>query len=311
VSRQIVDQGIPHERASATPDAARRPARGGAAAHVHVEHPDPGDLTLRGRQRWFATAVMTPESDPSPAGPGEVERILTPGPRLGATERLEIYRRGYHARLVECLADDYPVLRHALGEDAFDELCRVYIATYPSDGPSLNYYGRRMAALLRSGAGPALPSRGFAADLATLEWAMVEVIHAPASAPLTPEGLAEVPAEAWPGVRLVANTSARLLRFEYPVNRYFQAFRGGEAAPLPEATASATVVYRSGPTLWRMDLTPPMHDALAGLVAGETLEEALSHAEAGLAGLSEDEVGQRVMSWFQEWVSSGLFSGVR
>jgi len=310
VSRQIVEQGVLHERASATPEASRRPGRVGATAPVRGDHAAPGDASLRGRQQWFATAVMTPESEPSPAGVDEVDRILTRGPRLCAMDRLEIYRRGYHARLVECLADDYPVLRHALGEDDFDGLCRVYIATHPSDGPSLNYYGRRMAALLRSAAAPAPLPRGFAADLAALEWAVVEVIHAPSSGPLTLEGLGHVPAEAWPGARLVANTAARLLRFEYPVNRYFQAVRNGEAPRVPEAAASATVVYRSGPTLWRMDLTPPMHDALAGLVAGETLEEALSRAEAGFVGLSEEEVGRRVMGWFEEWVSSGLFSGV-
>jgi hypothetical protein len=312
MNRQIVNhQAVPHERASATPDASSRPRRTGAAALLHVEHPDSGDPSLRGRQQWFARAIMTPESAPSAADAGEADRILTCGPRLSALDRLEIYRAGYHARLAECLADDYPVLRQALGEDTFDELCRLYIVTYPSDSPSLNYYGRRMPVLLRSGAGPSLPLRGFAADLSELEWALVEVIHAPSSPPLTVEGLGHIRVEAWPDARLVANTALRLLRFDYPVNRYFQAFRNGEAPAPPEPAESATVVYRSGPTLWRMDLTPPMHAALAGLVAGETLAEALSHAEAGIAGLSEEEVGQRVMGWFQDWVSSGLFSGVR
>jgi hypothetical protein len=252
---------------------------------------------------------MTPETLP-PVSAREVESILTPGPELSAVERLEIYRRGYHMRLVECLADDYPVLRHALGEDLFDELCRFYVATYPSSGPSLNYYGRRMEELLRSGSGPALPVPIFAADMAALEWAIVEVIHGASSEHLTLEMLGSVPIDAWPGARLVANTALRLLRFEYPVNGYLQAFRNGDQPPLPEASASGTVVFRTGPSLSRMDLTPPMQAALAGLIAGETLEVALRRAEPGLEGLTEDEVSQRVMGWFQEWVSSGLFSRV-
>jgi hypothetical protein len=147
----------------------------------------------------------------------------------------------------------------------------------------------------------------FCADLAALEWAIVEVIHAPSSPPLTVEGLQHVPPDRWGDARLVANTALRCLRFDFPVNAYFQALRGGHAPPIPAPEDSATVVYRSGPTIWRMDLTAPMFEVLSGLLSGEPLGEALGRAEASLAHLDEQQTVERVMFWFREWVSSGLF----
>ncbi|HEY8091020.1 MAG TPA: DNA-binding domain-containing protein, partial [Polyangiaceae bacterium] len=198
-------------------------------------------MRLPETQRWFAGAVMND---------AELERtdeLLTRGPRLDAAGRLHVYRHGYVARLVECLADDYPVLEHALGQQAFEALCRTYIARYPSTAPNLNAYGARLPSVCE----------GFAADLARLEWAMVEVIHEPASPPVTMNALAAVPPESWGAVRLVPSKALRLLAFDHPANDYYQAFRDDRSPALPAPSPSATVVYRSGHTVWRMGLTPP------------------------------------------------------
>ncbi len=307
MNRHVVDVVTLHERASATPEGASH-ARSVSTAE---DGPPPlltaEDRTLRATQLWFERAITTPESQERAFGEREVAIRLTAGPRMTARDRLEIYRRGYHARLIECLADDYPVLRASMGGEAFEALCRAYVARHPSESPSLNAYGRLMAGFLREAAPDTTPSKAFAADLAALEWAVVEVIHAESAEPLTLEGLGQVPAEAWPGARLVANTALRLLRFDYPVNAYFQQVRDGAEPAVPAPSPSATVIYRSGPTIWRMDLTGPMFEVLQALLSGEALATALGRAEAGLAGVDPAEIGQRVTHWFREWVSSGLF----
>jgi hypothetical protein len=243
-------------------------------------------MTLREEQLWFARAVMTG------AALEEADHRLTAGPRLGPRERLDVYRHGYEARLVECLADDYPVLKVALSEEAFDSLCRRYIARFPSEAPNLNAYGRHMPEVCE----------GFAADLARLEWAIVEVIHEASRAPMTMESLAAIPEEGWGSARLVASRALRLLALEHPANDYFQAVRDGHSPLLPPPGSSAAVVYRSGHTVWRMGLTPPMHRVLAALLGGEPLEQALS--------LADGEPPEQVTAWFREWVSSGLFVAV-
>jgi hypothetical protein len=119
-----------------------------------------------------------------------------------------------------------------------------------------------------------------------------------------------LPLEAWAQARLVTNRALRLLRFEHPVNAYFQAYRDGSDPTIPGAQPSATVVYRSGPTVWRMDLTVAMFEVLSALVAGETLGESLGRAEHALEGVDPSGAAERVTHWFREWVSSGLFSEV-
>jgi hypothetical protein len=271
-------------------------------------------LSLRAAQTWFAAAVMRLEPD----GPDqdEAKRWLTPGPRQGASERLGIYRAAYVARLVECLADDYPTLEGALGHEPFEALCREYIARHPSTGPNLNAFGRHMAEVCAGRAAPEAPGghalvpAAFARDLARLEWAIVEVIHAPSAPPLTLEALGAVPPEGWVGARIETTPTLRIVRADYPVNAYYQATRNGEGPAVPAPAPSAVAVYRSGPTVWRMDLTPPMLDVLDRLRSGEELAAALEGAAASFGDVEDEVAAAQVMGWFREWVSSGLFSRI-
>jgi len=258
-------------------------------------------VKLRDDQLWFARAVM------DGAGIDEAPRRLTAGPKQSATDRLDIYRRGYEARLVECLADDYPVLKRALGAEAFESLCRRYIERHPSRSPNLNRFGAQMAAFCRDELEGPTSKRALATDLASLEWAIVEVIHAPRSEPLTLEAFSRVPSDGWGDARLELNTAFRLLKFEYPVNAYFQAVLDGADPVAPGPARSATLVYRSGTTIWRSDLTAPAFDVLSGLVAGETLAASLSRAEGELAKLDPAEASGQVARWFRDWVADGLF----
>jgi len=293
-----------HERASATPtraDTPRPSVSGSAPAWTERT------LKLRAQQEWFAAIVSTPESEPAPVDELSAPRLVTPSKTLSSLARLEIYRRGYHARLIECLVDDYPVLEHALGAAAFETLCRAYIARYPSTAPSLNYFGRHMAELCRT---EHLPEPGFAADLATLEWAVVLGIHAPTAPALGFEDLSQVPPERWPGARFTVNPSLRILRLSYPVNAYLQRFRNGESPSLPDAGQSLVAVYRTGKSVWRLELAPTMVTLVEALARGETLEAALERVSALLAGHTEQEAATLVATCFRHSVSSGLFSAL-
>ncbi len=301
-----------HERASATPShvTARHAAEpaGKPAPRAPASPELPAHLDLRAHQEWFSAAVTTPESEPAPVDEATAPRLVTSSRTMTSLERLEVYRRGYHARLVECLADDYPVLAHLLGEEAFDALCRAYIARFPSRAPNLNAYGRHMAELCRA---EPLADPAFAADLATLEWAIVTAIHAPTAPLLSPEDLAKVPAERWPQARLEPNPSLRVLHLSHPVNAYFQAFRTGAPVPVADARGEiAVAVYRTGKSLWRMELAPAMVVLVESLAARKTLLASLDAVEPLLDVQDEAAAGQLVMSWFQNSISSGMFSGV-
>lgn len=294
-----------HERASATPEhaPASRQAKLGSAPRWAI-----GELSLRRQQEWFFAVITTPELVPAPVDASSAGGLVAPSSTLSSLDRLEIYRRSYQARLVECLADDYPVLQETLGEETFEHLCRAYIAKHPSTEPSLNRFGRHMADFCRV---HPLPDPHFAADLAALEWAVVLAIHAPTAPPLTSEGLSRVAVEDWAETRLVPNPSLGIHTFGYPVNAYFSARRRGEAVAPPAARRTSVAVYRTERSVWRLELAPPMVTIVESLSRGETLGASLSLVAAQLEGEPEAEVARSVTRWFSHAVSSGLFSGVR
>lgn len=294
-----------HERASATPEHAptNRASRVGSAPAWAS-----GELSLRSHQEWFLAVITSPEHQPAPVDPTSAGRLVTPSSTLSSLARLEIYRRSYQARLIECLADDYPVLQETLGEETFEGLCRAYIDHHPSTEPSLNRFGRYMADFCRN---HPLPEPDVAADLAALEWAVVLAIHAPSAPPLTAQDLARISIESWAEIRLVPNPSLRVLAFNYPVSAYLSARRRGEAAALPVARRCSVAIYRTEQSVWRLELTPPMATLVESLSRGETLGASLSLVAAQLDDVPEAQAAQNVTSWFSHAVSSGLFSGIR
>ncbi len=301
------------ERASASPGQA--PA--GRARHARrAVAQAPLAVPLRAAQDWFANVVTHPRSVAAGVAAANptlgldaraLTRLVTDGPQLDAAGRLAIYHYAYHARLVDCLIDDYPALQYALGHAPFEALAREVIQHRPSRGPNLNFYGRNL--ITWCGERPARwPLRAFATDLARLEWAMVEVLHAAAAPVLRPEALKAIPMERWGAVRLRPSATVQVLRFAYPVNRFLQDWREERAPAVPAAAPSATAVYRRGFALWRMDLTMPMAAILESLFAGRPLGEALATLEATTAPEQLAEVAGKVMVWFREWVEGGFFA---
>jgi hypothetical protein len=250
-------------------------------------------------QTWMVSAICEPQ-EPSCTG------IVSDGPRLTGPECLEIYRYAYTARLSECLRDDYSVLAATLGDERFGALCQRYIAAQPSRSPNLNAFGRHMAEVCAST--PDLPL--FYADLARLEWSLVEVTHAATATPLDLSALQALPSEKWGDARLVGSQALRLLTFDYPVNAHYQAYRReGVVLSLPAAQACATAVYRRELMLWRMDLTPAMNHVLSALLAGATIGQALARIHVpDLDAAAQAEAERSVMTWFQAWMSAGFFS---
>lgn len=310
------EERLDQERASATPIWHPEPRAAGAPA------PDAGRVErgvegpLETLQAWFSAVATHPVSAAAGVeaarplqaalGAATLEHVVKPSARLDATARMAIYQYGYHARLVDCVKDDFDAVGHALGKARFHEVCLRYVHAHPSDGPNLNIYARRFPAFLAA-QGDWLPEADFLAELARLEWAMIEVVHAPEGPRLDTSALSAAPPEAWAGLRLFAAPTFRFETFRYPVNAYFQAVVDGGSPSIPEARWAATAIYRRGWRIWRMGFTPATAAVLEALLAGAPLGEALARLED--PALEEGEPAETdVMKWFAEWVESGFFS---
>lgn len=322
MSRQATaDVFLPRERASASVAGAGVDKQRSRGLQARVEpalgvppecSPEDGKGgSLAEQQQLFLAAITTPEADPGQEALTAAARLLTPSATLSPAQRLEIYRSGYHARLIECLTDDYPTLQHALGEAEFERVCRDYITCYPSRGPSLNVFGQHMAQHMTEHCRVLpRPEARFLAELAELEWTIVAAIHAPGGSILKPEDLVTVAPDAWPDAKLIVNPSLRVLRTEHPVNAYFQALRAGRPVPIPPPKASVVGVYRTGRSVWRLPLDVGMADLLQLLAKGEPLGAAMDSCAQRLGSDDEGAAAAKVTRWFSSAVSSGLFSGV-
>ena len=217
--------------------------------------------------------------------------LATPGPKLSSSERVAIYRRAYWARLVEVLHDDFPTLAHALGEEAFDVLACEYLARFPSESADLAMLGRNVAAHCRS------QGLAFAADVATLEWAIVEVIHSPLAPPSNALAvLAAMPSERWGELRFEPGSASRVVELEHPANAYWQAVADRTSPSVPAPEWSCTAIYRQAFTVWRWDIDRAMARVLLPLLRGASLAEALANADESA----------NVGAWFREWTTRGL-----
>src|SRR5260370_19297985 len=103
-------------------------------------------------QRWMQAVIMHPvgvaegiaSADARAhidVGPEEAETVVTRSSALSALDRLAIYSYAYYARLLECIREEFPVLKHALGEEVFDAFAVGYLQQYPSRSYTLFQLG--------------------------------------------------------------------------------------------------------------------------------------------------------------------------
>lgn len=154
-------------------------------------------------QASFATALRL--QDAPPAG-------LTGDPQgtHPLARRFAVYLNNVHHGLVQALADAYPVVQRLVGEEFFFAMARLYVAENLPSTRGLTHYGDRFPAFLYRF--PPARSLPYLADVARLERAALEVLHAADAPAATPEqllalgeALAETPLPLHPAVRLVAS----------------------------------------------------------------------------------------------------------
>src|SRR5262249_41646063 len=149
---------------------------------------------------------------------------VRPTPTLAPADRVEIYSAMYVARLVDALREDFPKLAGALGDAAFADVARAYVARHPSCDPSIRHVGTTFAEFVET------EHPGWFGDLARLEWAHRDVFDAPDTAPLLAADLRDVPAEDWPELRFAVVPAFARLVTRWPVHRLWS----GGVPPLPE-----------------------------------------------------------------------------
>lgn len=212
--------------------------------------------------------------------------------RAPLEERLAVYAGMYVARLVEVLAEVYPLTARWLGDDAH-HVFSAYVRTHPSRSPSLRSYGASLGTYLD------LEARGAVAALARLEWARYDVFDAADDLPLTRERLAALPPDAYATLPVRAIRASALIEVAYDASALFASEDALELAP----SATTLLVWREPPKVFHR-VVDDKEAALLALVQRGTVLGVLCDE---LAGTSSDEsVAQEVFALVGRWLADGL-----
>ncbi len=276
------------------------PAANGAAA-------DAADLARL--QRWMQMVITDARgvgNGLAAAGavlhPAHLEDVVTPSATLTSAQRLAIYSRSYHARLVSCFAAIFPCLRHALGEALFSHFTIDYLQHHPPTSYTLDRLADAFPAHLertRPDAGRAVEERerwpDFIIELATLEHALLRVHEGPGievpgiggmimhgDATMTAMRIDALPPRRFGEIVLLRAPSLRLFRFGYRVHDYFRAWRREEHPALPAPQPCVVAVSRRNYRV-KLDDVSAHHAALLNRIDGRAALAEVA-AQAGVVG---------------------------
>ena len=283
-------------------------------------------------QRWFQATVTHPggvkagaQSEAADAAISGVaiDEIACDSTRQTAEERLAVYAHAYWARLLECLREEFPVLRNTVGDEGFDGLAVGYLVSHPSTSYTLGRLGERLPEYLRSTTtGDATDVfLELVADLACLERAVNDVFDAPGGETLgylTVEQLDRVVPEDRGALQLRLLPTVRLLAFCTNVNDYFTGMRAAaETLPTPELCHTFVALTRRDYVVRRLSLTAIQFKLLTVIAAGQSLNDALQTVcdrQASLKPKVSSDVESvdsgTLRTWFADWARVGVFAAL-
>jgi hypothetical protein len=187
---------------------------------------------------------------------------------LIASGDADIYARMYASRLHDTLAEDYPKLQIALGADRFGELVAQYLAAHPPRSFTLRETGVALAAFLRDRAiAPA-----WAADLAALERARVEVFDGPDADPLAQAEVAAL-GDQLPELRVSWVPSSVVVPVGWAVDELWSAIEDDQPAFEPAAAPRVVLVWRRELAVLHRTLDPDEAELAPRIAGGASFAE--------------------------------------
>lgn len=189
---------------------------------------------LSALQSLFQNRIQSGDADSERA----MEAMVVSDVRAGAGERVAVYADAYRLRLTEAMSVDYPALCSLLGVPEFSRMCRAYIAAYPSDRPSIRWFGRYLSVFL-AGA-PDYSQRPVLSELAAFEWAQGETFDALDAPVLNIEQVAAIAPTSWAGMRLLPHPSVRRLDLYWNAPEIVKAVSASKRRPASRQTAKVT-----------------------------------------------------------------------
>jgi hypothetical protein len=154
-------------------------------------------------------------------------------------EILEVYRHTVTSTLVNALRLSFPVIVRLVGAEFFEGAAREFIALNAPRSACLNDYGETFAPFL--GAFAPAATLPYLSDVAQLEWAVDQALHAEDAPGLDPQRLAGLRKTAPASIVFSLHPSINLLQLTFPADDIWRAVLDADDA------AMARIDLKSGP----------------------------------------------------------------
>lgn len=257
---------------------------------------------LTNLQTLLYRAITAAPGAGSRFGIGIQPDVICGDERLSALQRVGIYADAYFYRLHDCLKEDFAATAAVVGEPAFEDLVRSYLAEYPPTEPSIFYAGRFLAEFL--GNHPLRKRWPFLAELARLERTIIEVFHDRDAMALSASEIGRIAPADWPMLDLRTHPALRILDNEWQVNAVLRAIENGTEWSEPPCGSHALIVWRQGTQVFYRELEVAERTALEAASKGVDLA---TICEVFASHLDDDEDPAGAISRvLTQWVADGL-----
>lgn len=193
--------------------------------------------------------------------------------RLGYARRLNVYRNNTTILLREALAANFPIVHALVGEDFFATLARAFVRTHPPHSPCLFEYGDAFAAFTETF--PGLERLPYVADIARLDFAQVQALHAANAPALDAAALQDVAPEDYGRLAFRPHPATRVVSSPYPIHAIWALHQPG-ANPHDGVDENhggeAVLISRPGHEVHVTALAPGEAPCIQALSAGAALE---------------------------------------
>ncbi len=237
-------------------------------------------------------------------GGDDILKLIPPNAHTNAQVLFGVYRNAYVGRLVEIIGADHPLTAMYLGDDAFGDLARSYVAAHPSTTQNARWVSRHLTEFARQT--PRFAPHRQVGDLIAIEAALNTAFDAADAEPVTIATLQQTPPEQWDMLVFTPHPSAQRLTLSSNALDLWLALK--EDAEVPEAAEGSGELL-----VWRQDASPMLRPLSA--------EEAMMWTEAAkgvrfgvlcemLATFDDpDNAALRAAQYLQGWLLSGALAG--
>ena len=249
-------------------------------------------MPLRGTSRE-STELTPNEEGHSPEFLAKAEELMKPGENLSSAERLELYHRQYWFRVLDSVAEDFPIIQRMAGERTFWDLMEAYLQACPSGSFTLRHLGRKMPEFVATWDGLDEQRQRWFSAIAQLEYAYMEVFEAADWECVPPEKLATAELGLQPHVKLLA--------LEVPADlcEEWDTF-----TPVDETSVWVAVWRGENRGRLQCRLDEVEYELLLRLQKGGTLESLFAEPA------SREPSPEEISGWFTNWQVRGWIAEV-